>query len=140
LLITLRSRVDHLSEDAIALVKRAYDALSRRDLEMIATLAAPDVELVDPDLPGGGAFHGREGIRQFVKQWLEAFEELVVEVEDLVPVGGRIVACLHQHGRSTSGVPVELRDAHVWTIVDGRVSRVELYLTYAAARAAATDT
>src|SRR5436189_6386702 len=93
-----------------AVVSAAYEALLRRDFDAIGALVTPDVELVDPDLPGGGEFRGPDGVRQFAQQWLEAFEELDVEIERLVPAGDRVVACVHQRGRSTSGVPVELRD------------------------------
>jgi ketosteroid isomerase-like protein len=82
-------------------------------------------------------FRGPEGVRQFVEQWLDAFEELDVQVERLVPIDDHIVACVHQRGRSTSGVPVEMRDGHVWTVADGRVTRVAMYFTHDAALAAA---
>jgi uncharacterized protein len=119
------------------IVRAAYDAVSRADLDAVAEAVAPDVELIDPDLPGGGTFRGPDGIRRFVQQWLDAFDELQIEVERLVPAGEKVVACLHQRGTSTSGVPVEMRDGHVWTIADGGVTRVELYLTHEAALAAA---
>jgi hypothetical protein len=31
---------------------------------------------------------------------------------------------------------VELRDGHVWTVTDGRIQRIELFLTHEAALAA----
>lgn len=126
-----------VTEDALAIVRTAYEALSRRDLDAMVDVVAPDAVLVDPDLPGGGEFHGPSGFRRFLQQWLEAFDELDVEVEDFVAAGDRVVACVHQRGLSTSGVPVEMRDGHVWTVADGRVTRVELYLTHEAALAAA---
>ena len=123
--------------NAAEIVRAAYDAVSRADLDAVGELVAHDVELIDPDLPGGGTFRGPGGIRQFVQQWLDAFEELEIDLERLVPAGDKVVACLHQRGRSRSGVPVEMRDGHVWTIAGDRVTRVELYLTHEAALAAA---
>lgn len=120
-----------------AVVTAAYEAVSRRDLEALERLVDPEIELIDPDLPGGGSFRGPEGVRQFVQQWFDAFEELDVQIERLIPTGDLVVACLHQRGRSVAGVPVELRDGHVWTVIGGRATRVELYLTHDAALQAA---
>jgi ketosteroid isomerase-like protein len=126
-----------MSNDALAVVTAAYEALSRRDLDALDELLDPEIEIVDPDLPGGGSFRGLAGARRFVQQWLDAFEELDVQIERLVPVRGHVVACVHQRGRSTTGVPVELRDGHVWTIAAGKATRVEMYLSHDAAIAAA---
>jgi ketosteroid isomerase-like protein len=123
--------------DPEAVVIAAYDAVSCRDLEALERLIDPEIEVIDPDLPGGGSFHGPDGVRQFVQQWLDAFEELDVQIERLIKAGHHVVACLHQRGRSVAGVPVELRDGHVWTVVGGRATRVELYLTHDAALEAA---
>lgn len=120
-----------------ALVRAAYEAVSRRDLDALGAMVGPDVEIVDPDLPGAGDFRGPRGVRQYVEQWLDAFRELEIEVERLVPAGDRVVACVHQRGMSASGVPVEMRDGHVWTVQGGRVTRVEMFFTHEEALAAA---
>lgn len=128
-----------MKDDALEVVIAAYEALSRRDLDGLDDLLDPTIEIVDPDLPGGGSFRGAAGARRFVQQWLDAFEELDVQIERLVRVRDLVVACVHQRGRSTMGVPVELRDGHVWTIAGGKATRVEMYLSHDAAIAAASE-
>jgi ketosteroid isomerase-like protein len=60
---------------------------------------------------------------------LDAFDDYSVESEELLDAGDRVVAFLHHQGRGKgSGVPIELRDAQVWTIEEGRATRIDLYL------------
>lgn len=129
-----------MAGDPVALVRSKYEAFGRGDLEAGLEGLAPDVELIDPDLPEGGTFHGPDGVLRFLENWRGAFSELEIEIERIEPVGGRILVLLHQSGSSQTGVPVELRDGHVWTVEDGVVRRIELYLTHEAALAAAGGT
>jgi ketosteroid isomerase-like protein len=49
-------------------------------------------------------------------------------VEALHDGGDRVVALMHQHGRSkTAGMPVEMSFAMVWTLRDGREARMDMY-------------
>ena len=92
-------------------------------------LVADDFEVYDPDLPGGGVFRGPDGLADYLGQYAEAWEEYRIEVEELREVGDRVVALLHHVGRGKgSGVQSELRDAHVWTVKDGRATRWRTYL------------
>jgi ketosteroid isomerase-like protein len=125
-----------MSSDPTAVVRRAYEAFERRDLDAGLDDLSPEVELVDPDLPEGGTFHGPAGVRRFLENWVQAFSDLTIEIERMETAGDRVAVLLHQHGTSTSGVPVELRDGHVWTVTDGRIQRIELFLTHEAALAA----
>ena len=129
-----------MSSDPITVVRGLYEAFARGDLDVAPEQLSPDVELVDLDLPEGGAFHGPAGVKRFIENWRDSFTDLQLEIERIEPVGGRVVVLLHQRGTSASGVPVELRDGHVWTVEDGVVTRIELYLTHEAALAAAGGT
>jgi ketosteroid isomerase-like protein len=125
-----------MASDAVALVRSKYEAFEQGDLDSGLRDLAQDAELVDPDLPEGGTFHGPAGIRRFVENWFGAFSDLTIEIERIEAKGDRVAVMLHQRGMSASGVPVELRDGHVWTVVGGQIQRIELFLTHEAALAA----
>jgi ketosteroid isomerase-like protein len=115
-----------------------YEAFAAADAERIADHLDPDVELIDPDLPGGGTFKGVDGVFEFLRVWGEPFSELHVDLEELIPVDRRVVAVVHQYGvAAASGAPVDMHDAHLWTVEDGLVKRIQMFLSREAALAAA---
>lgn len=115
-----------------------YEAFAAANAERIADHLHIDVELIDPDLPGGGAFKGIDGVFDFLRLWGEPFSELRIDVEELIPIDRRVVAVVHQYGvAAASGAPVDMRDAHLWTVEDGLVKRIQMFLSREAALAAA---
>lgn len=92
-------------------------------------LIAEDFELHDPDLAGGGTFHGREGLRDYLRCYEEAWREYTVELEDHWEIGDRVLVFLHQTGVGReSALQFDQRDAHVWTFRDGKAVRWRTYL------------
>jgi ketosteroid isomerase-like protein len=82
------------------------------------------------DWPEQHTYQGLEGARTFISDWVEAWHEWELEIESLHDAGDKVVAILHQRGRSkATGVPVEMRFAQVWTMRDGKQVRMEMYAT-----------
>jgi ketosteroid isomerase-like protein len=79
------------------LVRRLYERFNAGDFSPQG-LVADDFELYDPDLPGGGVFRGHGGLADYLGQYVEAWEEYRIEVEEVRVVGDRVVALLHQSG------------------------------------------
>jgi len=118
----------------IALVRRLYRAVDQGDLETFLDLSDSKIRIEDPDLPGAGEFQGRDQAREFLSQWLGSWDDYSVEIEGLRQAGERVVALTRHRGRGKgSRVPVELADAHVWTLRDGRVTPLRTYLDRAEA-------
>jgi uncharacterized protein len=114
-----------MTEDEIAVLLDGYEAWNRRDQDVLVELLDPEMEW-EPGFgaPEAGLHHGAEGFRQFVESWIESFDEFRIEPE--VVVQDRDVAILIArqtgHGRG-SGIPIEARVIHVWTVRDGRAVR-----------------
>ena len=74
-------------------------------------------------------YEGLEGARRFIREWTDAFESWQIEVETIRDAGDdRVVGIMRQRGRSKStGLPVDMRYAQVWTIRDGKLRRMEMY-------------
>jgi ketosteroid isomerase-like protein len=124
--------------EPVEVVRSIYEAFAAGDRDRIAAHLDAEVELTDPDLPGGGTFHGIDGVFEFLRLWTEAFSEHHVDVEELIPVDGGVVAVVHQRGVATaSGAAVDMRAAHLWTDERGLVTRIELFQSREAALAAA---
>ena len=83
-------------------------------------------------------YHGQEGVKQYWREWLSAWETIQFEYE-LVDAGDRVVALIDQRmrGRST-GIEVPLgKYAHVYTFKDGLIVHWKLYESQAEALKAA---
>lgn len=115
-------------------VRSAYAALERGDLPALLALLDEEVVIVDPDLPGGGTFHGHDGAAHYLEQLLGAFDSHTLAVVRLIEQNGRVIAALHHEFRAQgSDAAITLDDAHVWTVVNGRATRIEMYLDLDAA-------
>jgi hypothetical protein len=86
---------------------------------------------------GMGIFEGREAIRRFFKDWIEAYEDYEIEVEAIQDVGSGVTLTeLVQGGRpvGSSGF-VRLCYASVATWSDGLVDWMGIYTDIDQARA-----
>jgi uncharacterized protein len=118
-----------VSDENVQIVRRVYDALADPG-EDITALWDPDVEFdVSRDIwgavVGGGHYRGVEGVRAWMLDLYAAWEQLDIEVEELIDAGDKVVAVIRVTGRGrVSGIEIEYSPAGVWTIRDGRIVRV----------------
>ncbi len=119
-----------MSQENVELVRRGYE-------EFVAT-GDFRPELIHPDFvwemstfrgwPEQQTYRGLDGARKFIADWTEPWDEWELELENLLDAGDKVIAILHQRGRSKStGVSVEMQFAQVWTIRGGKQVRMETY-------------
>jgi ketosteroid isomerase-like protein len=79
--------------------------------------------------PGGGTYHGHDGVRQLWSDVRGIFGEFRNEPEQFFDVPpDRVVAFVRICGvGKESGAPVEARIAHLFTMKDGKAIRVESF-------------
>ena len=118
------ARMGHADVDTL---KHAYAALNRGDLSVVVELLDPGLEWHEPaPSPEAGAHRGRDSFVSFFRGWLESFEGFRVEPERIVTRGDELVVIVRQTGIGrSSGVPVETRLVHVWTVAEGKAVRWE---------------
>ena len=94
---------------------------------MVIRYAPDPAGRVPPDLVG--EFRGREGFHRAWDAWLEAFEDLRLEPEDVVDLGDdRLLIGLHSIGRGTgSGVRADVRGFTLYRFRAGRVVEHEFF-------------
>jgi ketosteroid isomerase-like protein len=121
-----------MSEENVEIVRRVYDAASRRDADAIFALYDPEVELdaTGLGLVGLGVFHGHDGLRRLFREFSETWGEIEYSYEELIDAGAQVVAVVTRHARGrASGVEVERPFALLWTIGEGKVVRVMWFLS-----------
>jgi ketosteroid isomerase-like protein len=116
--------------DQTPTARRLYEAFASRDLEALRDALADDfVGQVSAGMPlaVGGEHIGPEAMIRDV--WSKVFEtyELHVDAERFYPSGDdHVVAVGHYRGTvRASGQPIEASFAHVLTIRDGRIARLD---------------
>jgi ketosteroid isomerase-like protein len=127
-----------MSAQNVEVVRRAWQAFNRGDLETFLADAADDVEFEeDPAFPEAAVFRGREEILTYLAGFQEAMAEHRFEVDELRDLGDRVLALLHETARGTnSGVDVDQRPAFLYEFRDGVIVRVRAYLDRAEGLAA----
>jgi ketosteroid isomerase-like protein len=117
------------TNDDVETLRSAYEALNRGDIEGAIAVLDEDAEWTEhSDLPEAGVYRGREAIREFLMQFLESWQEFRQETEELIAGESCVLIMLRSYQRGKgSGIDVEARYAHLWTMKDGRGVRVDAY-------------
>jgi ketosteroid isomerase-like protein len=109
--------------EGIHTTPRQVDRLFRDHLDESFELHLPS------DYPEGEpVFRGREGMTQFIAMLRDTWADWRFEAEQYLDAGERLVVLgriLAKGG--ASGVPIELKTAHVWTIRTGRATSMHVY-------------
>ncbi len=123
-----------MSEKDAVRVREGYEFVDREH--------EPDFDLLHPDirwhtradLPDTATYRGRDAAATLLAEWFGAFEDLRVDVEEVIDAGDRVVAVLRLHGRARgSAHEVDMSETHVLTMRDGKVTEVHEYPTKAEA-------
>ena len=111
-------------------MRRAYAAANRRDFDLVSALHDPEHEyrpssdLMPPDLEP--VFHGHDGYLRLWRYWLDAFEDIRWDPEEMLDLGAKVLVTTQQVGHgSGSGVAVSKPVFQLFTFRRGLVVRQE---------------
>jgi uncharacterized protein len=108
-------------------VRIAFEAFSRGDIDAVLELCDPDVVVRDPERTGT-TFRGPDGLRNFFEEWLENWEEYRSEPVELTESGGEILVHAIQAGKGKlSGIELEQDLFMVLRLRDGKFVEYRLY-------------
>src|SRR5689334_22826466 len=97
----------------------------------LATLDLYDLDAVyvnDARDPDRGIHRGIEAVRRQIGRWVEAYPDLRVEPLEIQTNGDRAFVWVRFSGHGAeSGVPIDMELAHVNTVEDGKLRRIEEY-------------
>ncbi len=110
----------------------------RRGYAIFADTGELPTEIMTPDFvwdmskfrdwPERQTYEGIEGAQAFMRDWLDAWDDWSLGLEELHDAGDKVVAIMRQRGRSkTSGLSVDMTFGQVWTLRDGMQTRMEMY-------------
>jgi ketosteroid isomerase-like protein len=127
-----------MSLENVEIVRRAY---SGGDLNALAIeILHPEVELLGAigGMEEGTVIRGREAVTQALDVDSEIWAGRRMELERAIDAGDQVVALVHEYRRGKgSGVTVEADIALVYGFKEGKVVRIEPYMSQADALEAA---
>jgi ketosteroid isomerase-like protein len=127
-----------MSQENVEIVRRLWEAWERRDTEAVLGLYDPAIVWEVRASPLSGSYVGHEGVRQYFREWMEAFEGYDAKAETFIDAGDKVVVRSRVRGRGkASGVEVGMPGWQVYRIRDGLVIRVDFFQTEAEALEAA---
>jgi uncharacterized protein len=98
-----------------------------------------DFEWLEPEQTLlSGNHRGFAEVRPAIEAQLEVWGEFTIEPEEFHQVGERVAVPIRQRARGgASGVEVEIRIGHLWTVREGKIVRLEVFPAREDARRAA---
>ena len=117
-----------MSQENVEIVRAAYDAYNRGDLDAALEHAAPDVELdwsrgVGPN----SGVYKLDQMRSFFGDFTDTFESVRVEPDEFIEAGDHVVVPQTGYIRGRDGIEATARVSLVWTCRDGAIVRICLY-------------
>lgn len=118
-----------MSQADIETLRAGYEAFSSGDWNSAFREAPPDFELLTADrVTNPGTYRGPEAARRFFEDLFEPFEQVLVEPEEFLERGDRILVLVVVRSRPRgSSAVVENRIAHVWKMRDGKAVRLQIF-------------
>jgi ketosteroid isomerase-like protein len=111
-----------MSRENVELVQAIYDAWARN--ASARDLIDPDIEYVNPPYAvESGTRKGRGALAKV----REVYPDFRVEPERFIDAGDNVVVIGTARGTSASGVKAEWRQGYVWTVRDGKATRLRWF-------------
>jgi ketosteroid isomerase-like protein len=132
-----------MSQENVALARKAIDALNRSDFGALLAFLSPDVvwEALEGVSGIGELYRGRAEVREWIALMLEDTEggSIHAEIEQMADLGDDrvFIAVVLTARRRGSGVPFEYRTWQIAWFADGLITRRQVFWTRAEALKAA---
>jgi ketosteroid isomerase-like protein len=123
----------------IAIVRRAFESFSRRDVEGLVAVCAPEIEFHLPTARltrVGLPYRGHDGVRTYLRDVARVWSELRLEPREFHETGDLVVAIGRVYAWGAGRV-VDTPASWIWQVRDGLAVRVQVYESAAEALVAA---
>jgi ketosteroid isomerase-like protein len=119
-------------------IRQAVEAFNEKGLEAWGEHLAPDVEYVsDPDFPGGGFYRGRDGVLDYWRGFMDAWDHPRIELEETSARGSDVLSIFRFVARGKgSRIPVDFPLAQVARVRGEEIVRLRTYMDREEAREA----
>jgi ketosteroid isomerase-like protein len=131
-----------VSQDPVDVLRQQFAATNERDFARAMTYYADDVVLVvEEGFLNTGTFEGKEAVGEWYGDWFRAFgADYRFEIEEIRELRPGLVFMTARYGGSgrASGAQVTDRRSYLYRVADGKISRIQFFLTSESAIEAAS--
>jgi ketosteroid isomerase-like protein len=117
-----------MSQQNVEIVRRAVAAINDRDLDGYLSCCTEHVELRTPLIVG--VYEGRKGIQRYFSDVEDAAPDFRIDINRVETVGpDQVLAFIRTRGSGrATGIPLGFEATNVYDFVDGKISRVRIFL------------
>jgi ketosteroid isomerase-like protein len=119
-----------MSEENVELVRGLLTAIQEKRPDDVLPHLHSAFEIVpSPTFPETAILRGPTGFMRFMSRWPEMFSDYEFTHDRFWDAGEQVVVALHERARTARGGGITLDDrfAHVWTLQDGLVSKIQIF-------------
>jgi ketosteroid isomerase-like protein len=119
-----------MAQEHLNLLRNFYDALNRDDLEAALRLCHENVEVYQsPEVVAAVPPRGHKDVANYLRGWFESWHAYAPEPEEFIEAGDKVVVMVHLRARGKgSRFEIKQRMADVFTLEDGKISRLRFYV------------
>ncbi len=125
--------------NSLEIIKKAYIYLGEKDISNYFCLMSPNVEFYQTEeLPWGGQYRGFDEIKDFLSKIFPLIDSSV-EISYYIHAGEQTVAIGKTSGiAKLTGKSFSCNLAHIWTVKEEKIVRLEVYIDTDAMKTALT--
>ncbi|MHB8235256.1 MAG: nuclear transport factor 2 family protein [Solirubrobacteraceae bacterium] len=123
------------ASENLELVQTVLDAYFRGDEPALFALISTDVVITQfPEQIDVRDYHGHDGLRQVMADWIGSWDDWSIEILTAREVGDAVLATARQRGRGRgSGAPMDSQVIFAFTVRDGLIARWQMFSSEAQA-------
>jgi len=116
-----------MSQENVETVRRIFDAWATGDLRAGADdLDEHVVFIVSPDFPAFGVYVGRDGVRSYMRDFVEQWERVTITAKHVEAIGDTVLAHVVQHNKGrASGIAGDTAHFMLFTFRGSKIVRLE---------------
>jgi ketosteroid isomerase-like protein len=122
-----------MSQGNVEIVRQAFEAYGRRDVDSIVHYLDPEFELHSAIVGGaeGAVYWGPNGVRKWLADSDESFEELRFEATEFRDLGDQVLILGHLRARGReSGLEINSPTGWLSTLRGGKLTKSEGFLSW----------
>jgi ketosteroid isomerase-like protein len=115
--------------DNVAIVRRAYEAWQRMDMDGISEAWAPEIEWDNThrDKSDDTVARGPAEVMAMLAEWMRSWRAYVIEMHSYEARGDHVLVVFDSRALDRSDAQLDRRVTHLWTLRHGRVLRIAAY-------------
>jgi ketosteroid isomerase-like protein len=120
-----------MSQENEEIVRNAFDAFSRDDIEGVLRLCHENIVITQPpELPGASPEQrGHGGVLEAFEIWPEQWDDYRIEILRMADHGDHVLVTTRQRGRGKqSGIQVEMEIMFVFTVQNEKIVEMKIFM------------